>query len=397
VILLADQNRRPPPDRRTVRIALAGTSRYDFLDPRSWSGLPRSIYSAMAQRDDVETVLMGPVPHPRRYPESVRKGFAQLRGQNYVWWREPRILRHYHRQFEKLLDAYRPDVVVAMGGDTAAALPASATSVLYADATWDANVDYYETWSNMTTRSRRTGEVSEQWAFDHIDHAVLTSDWAASSAVEHYGFSADAITVQPLGGAHVATAADEELAGFAAGRLDGPIKLLWVGVEWERKGGDIAIAITRALRERGEAVELHLAGRYPDEVGAEPGVVSHGFLDPDADSAELARLFAEAFAFLLPARAEDSAMVLSEAASWGVPGLASRTGGLPTSVADGVSGLLFDVDATPEAYADAIVALRNDPERYLSLCGTSRERYQTEMNWDVCVERIVEVSRTLVG
>ena len=148
-----------------MRIALAGP-RYDFFDPLSWSGIPVSIREALERRGDVETVVLGPLPPPSRAPEAARKAWHRLRGETYFWDREPRVVRHWAGQLDRLVDAYRPDAVIAIGGVTVAALPTSVRPVLYGDATWHANVDYYDTWTGMARRTREQGERTEQLGFD---------------------------------------------------------------------------------------------------------------------------------------------------------------------------------------------------------------------------------------
>ena len=53
-------------------IGLATTQQSCF-DPRSWSGLPYSMYQGFRRRDDVVTVPLGPLKYPPRIPEALRK------------------------------------------------------------------------------------------------------------------------------------------------------------------------------------------------------------------------------------------------------------------------------------------------------------------------------------
>lgn len=380
-----------------MRIALAGTSRYDYLDPRSWSGLPFSLREALERHEEVETVLMAPLAPPLRVPEAARKTWSQLRGRRYFWWREPRILRHHTKQLSRLLDAYQPDAVLALGGDTAAAMPEGVHPVLYADGTWKSMVDYYESWSGLDRRSERIGEAAERQAFAKAGHAVFASDWAAQSAIHDYGFPAERISVAPLGGMTTSQSDAAELDATAARRLERPLRLLWVGMEWERKGGQVAIDAARALDESIGPVELHLVGRYPEEVAELSFVRAHGTLDPVADRALLDELFAMAFVLILPSRAEAAGNVFAEAASYAVPSLAGRTGGVPTMVHEGVNGMLFAVDADGAAYAAAVQALRAEPVRYLALCRSSRQRFEKELNWDGTAAAVVAAARTIIG
>ncbi len=54
-------------------------------------------------------------------------------------------------------------------------------------------------------------------------------------------------------------------------------KLLFIGVDWERKGGDVALKVVELLNNMGVQTELHIVGCDPE--GSMPTfVVRHGFI-----------------------------------------------------------------------------------------------------------------------
>jgi hypothetical protein len=79
-----------------------------------------------------------------------------------------------------------------------------------------------------------------------------------------------------------------------------------------------------------------------------------------------------------------SAALLAQAA--GVPVVASRVGGLPEAIVDGVTGILVD---RPADFAPAVRSLIDDPERLHRFAQAARARIEAEFT----VERMVE--RTL--
>jgi glycosyltransferase involved in cell wall biosynthesis len=375
----------------TMRLALATTSD-DPRNPRAWSGIPNAIHSALEKLDDIQTDILGPLKPGLRLIEAVRKAYWKLRFKRYLWEREPRILRLYELQFEAKLKACKPDIVLTIGSIPAAALPRSMPYVVFSDATFRLNVDYYLTMTGICDRSLRLGEEADQRAFRGAKHVVVTSDWAAASVMSDYGVAAERVSIVPMGAQHVCQLAPAALQKRTQCRLSGPMRLLWAGVEWERKGGDIAVAIVGELCRRGIAAELNIAGlRPPDEISMLPFVRVHGFLDARTQKSELEDLFLSSFALLLPSRAENTSVVIADAASFGLPSFVSDTGGMRTMVHDGANGQVFPTDAPPSAYADALLRYQTDPIAYLHLGQLSRRRFETDLSWDIAIRKITSV------
>jgi starch synthase len=70
-----------------------------------------------------------------------------------------------------------------------------------------------------------------------------------------------------------------------------------------------------------------------------------------------------------------------EALAAGVPVVASRIGGLPESIEDGISGLLVTPDNSGEL-ADAILRLVQDEELQRSMSQAARERAEDAFSWN---------------
>jgi glycosyltransferase involved in cell wall biosynthesis len=86
-------------------------------------------------------------------------------------------------------------------------------------------------------------------------------------------------------------------------------------------------------------------------------------------------LLARARMFVLPSRSEGIPLTALEAMARGLPVVATRVGGLPEVVADGVTGLLVPPD-DPAALAQAIVRIGRDPAGGLRMGQAGRRRVE---------------------
>jgi glycosyltransferase involved in cell wall biosynthesis len=112
--------------------------------------------------------------------------------------------------------------------------------------------------------------------------------------------------------------------------------ILFVGMEWERKGGPLLIAaFRRVLREHPDA-KLVIVGCTP--AVSVPNCEILGLLALD----EVATQFQRANVFCMPTRCEPFGVVFVEAMLFGLPVVATRLGALPDMVHDGMNGFLVE-------------------------------------------------------
>lgn len=160
-----------------------------------------------------------------------------------------------------------------------------------------------------------------------------------------------------------------------------PLNLLFVGVDWIRKGGDVAIAVLDQLAARGQAAQLTVIGRCPELHAARPDVTYLGYLDKNrpADLARITAAYTKAHLLLLPSRADCTPMVVAEALAHGTPVVASDVGGIGAMIGRGAGVLMPDL-ASPDRWAEEILALCA-PERYAYSSQTGFERAETRLSW----------------
>jgi glycosyltransferase involved in cell wall biosynthesis len=189
-------------------------------------------------------------------------------------------------------------------------------------------------------------------AFGAARALVSWSEWSAESLVTDYGVPRQRVLVRAPG-------ADSAYFAIGTQRLSapdegGPVRLLFVGGDFERKGGPTLLEALRTARTR-RAVELHIVTRDP--VAITPGVVVHHGIQPN--SRELLALIARADIFVLPSLGECLSIALMEAAAAGLPIITTDVGALAEAAIDACSALIVPQnDAT--ALRSAIERLVDD-------------------------------------
>ena len=185
---------------------------------------------------------------------------------------------------------------------------------------------------------------------------VAWSNWTKASFIEDYGCREEDVAVIPPG---------IQLDQFAPGDRSHPLpRILFVGGDFVRKGGDLLIEVFRK-RLRGRA-ELVLVTR--DSVaGDEQGVTVHR--DVTANSPKLRELYATCDIFALPTRADCYSVACMEAMAAGMPVVATNVGGISDIVRD--NGYVISPDDGP-ALGDALESLVTDSGKRRRLGEASR-------------------------
>ncbi len=172
-----------------------------------------------------------------------------------------------------------------------------------------------------------------------------------------------------------------EIGSGAAGSTPRPPTILFVGREFERKGGPVLLAAFRSIRKRIPSARLIIVG--PRELDlAEPGVEFIGHLRKSnpVEAAKLQECFAQADVFCLPTRHEPFGIVILEAMFHGLPVVATNIWAIPEMVLDGTTGFVVPRDDVP-ALADRLTQLLEEPNLARRLGDAGRARAHERFTW----------------
>ncbi|MFK7961933.1 MAG: glycosyltransferase family 4 protein [Phycisphaerales bacterium] len=370
-------------------------SHYAADDIRGWSGTGYHIADCL-KRDGSSVTSIGPLTIPR-HPVNVAQYLMheKLLGRRDHPQRDPGLLKNWAKQIHAKLATVDVDILVGPGGLPLTYVESDLPMAIWTDCTFASLEGYYAKYTNMSERTRRNGHEAERRVLERADVIVMACEWAARSAIDDYGTDPAKVHVVPFG-ANLPVAVDAAGAmALAEARPEDTCELLFLGVDWERKGGDIAMQVAEQLHAAGRNVRLTVVGVDPPISDPPPWLRSLGFIAKNTDEglARLQQLLGESHFLLLPTQAECFGIVFAEAAAHALPSLAPNTGGVPNALIDGRNGHLFELSEPAEAWVDRIASLLDDRDAYLDLCRRSRATYEDTLNWDVCGARVHELLR----
>jgi glycosyltransferase involved in cell wall biosynthesis len=204
---------------------------------------------------------------------------------------------------------------------------------------------------------------------------VAWSDWAARSLVQDYGVPPGSILVAHPG-------ARREFFALSRTRLESRPSILFVGGDFERKGGDTLLEAFASLQGR---ARLILVTTGP--VGTLPGV--EVVSDATPGSSRLLDAYARADIFCLPTKGDCTPVVLGEAMAAGLPVVTTRVGSNPETVRDGYDGYLVE----PGDAAGLNVALGrlvDDPARRWAMGQSARSSAARRFDAEANASRVFE-------
>ncbi|MGL4543319.1 MAG: glycosyltransferase family 4 protein, partial [Polymorphobacter sp.] len=291
-------------------------------DVATWSGTPFHMLAALEPHFELVAVIEKPWPW---WYQGLGKALKALTRRRFDYNFSPRFTGFAARRTLATLAAAQPDVVFALSFSPMAHLLVDRfRTVNVADATLRSMAGYYDIFRHSLGGRFGAADAIEAKTIGGAFLSLYPSAWARDSAVDDYGAAPSRARLIEWG--PNVSAVDAIVRTLPAGA----VRLLFVGVDFARKGGPLAMAIVQELTTRGIDCRLDIVGVTADVLGSTPlppNVVFHGFVSKAsaAGSATLEQLFAAASFFLLPASAECFGMVFAEAASRGLPSIAYAT------------------------------------------------------------------------
>ena len=306
-------------------------------------------------------------------------GWDILRGKRTIrecFYRTPFLFRFIKGFIDRRIGPRRNEFVFSI--QTQSLYDASVTGLphfVYTDHTHLANL-YYPGFDPRLLFAREWIDV-EREVYLEATRVFIMSRHVGRSIVEHYGIDPARVSCVYAGSNVELTSAPLENDNYTNQSV------LFVGVEWERKGGPALLAAFRRVRQHFPKATLTIVGSAP-EIN-EPGVTVLGRIPIHEVEAHMLR----ASVFCMPTKVEPFGIAPIEALVHRIPVVASRIGAMPDIIQHEKTGLLVAPDSVDEL-ALALIELVGNPEKCRAFGELGRRLVQQIYTWGAVGHRLRE-------
>lgn len=362
-------------DRGPMRLAFLTPWKVD--DPDAWSGVVVRMHAALSERAPTQAIE---TCHLK--PSIVDRGAARVLGQ----FSSKQYLTGHALATSRKVGKYVTEAVRSSGADVVLAVAAS-QEVAFADihqpvvhvtdATFVSMLDYYPLFTELHPMSIWQGRRMAKRANTNTTAFSVATKWAKNSLISDYGVNSADCEVVPFGPRIEPAVGPRPHHGAG-------LRVLVVASDWRRKGGEKALIAVQAVRQEFPQTTLTVVGDTP----VLPGWVRTAGRVP---SHKMAKLYGEHDVLLELAEANAGGVTLTDAHAFGLPTIATNTGGVSSIVRDGVSGILISPgkDMLPNAIS-ALIAVQDHSFRR-SLSAGALKRHEDLLNWNCWAGSILRI------
>jgi glycosyltransferase involved in cell wall biosynthesis len=354
----------------SVRVAVASVGDPESRD--TWSGITAGILGALRELGVNATGF--DLTLPRGVERAVLAAGAAPTMNRYDAHGSALTMRVRSRLAHRRLREARVDGVIQIG--TNFTLPGGVPYVTLEDMTLRQGVVIHPVFSHMSERAIEGWEQRRADIYAGARACAVASHWAAESLLVDYNLPHDRVVVVGFGANHDAVPHSQ---------VWHPPRFLFVGVDWERKGGPSLLRAFSRVREVQPDAVLDVVGGHPPL--RQSGVNAHGMLSLTRAGARelLAELYARATCLVVPSLVEPFGIVYAEAALAGIPSIVGGQGGAREIIGEHGGAV---VDPGDEKGLVEAMLLLTDPNVASRMGVAARERSRL-YTWPGVAERLL--------
>lgn len=364
---------------------------YDNKIFSSWVQTSKNIYDTV-KHEYPDTDCLESLTLSYKFVSKIKNRFyKQCIHQIYLKERYLPFLKSMSKQLTRKLSNYSYHILLSPTTLPISYINLDQDIITWTDSTFPAMLNFYPGLTNVCSESIENAMLTERLALEKTKLAIYTSKWAADAVIQNYNIDKNKIHVIPYGPNLDHDFTYDQIREIVRSRSKKKCRLLFIGTEWYRKGGDTVIETLKELNRRKFPAELVIIGPFNKSLSdVTENVIFTGFLDKNhtTELDILKELVSSSHFFIMPSRAECTGIVFSEANYFAVPALGSDVGGIPTIIKNDINGRMFNVDCRVQEYADYIMNMFSNYKNYVDLALSSYNECVNNLTWDISGKKL---------
>jgi glycosyltransferase involved in cell wall biosynthesis len=375
---------------------VGGSIGSDPLNPRTFSGSSYSIFTALEKRGALRRAFGAQVDKPTKLALMLKNFRLKRRNWSRQYYLDPAHRDAITRKLAAAVKAEDMDGCFLQIGamfSIPQAVKGKAKCIAYHDSNIVEAVAADDLREVSKKRINESIEYERELA-QRCDLIFVMGSFLRKSFIEVFGV--DPSRVVTVGGG-------PNLIGGAPadpGKLYDTNEILFVGIDFERKGGALLLNAFSQLVQRMPKARLHIVGPRQIDIPSEirDKVIFHGYVS--RQTPEGAALFKDLYhrcaVFVLPSMYDPFGMSSLEAMLCQIPVVVTRGWGWLDTVRDGVNGLLVDRGSV-DHLAETLERCLADPDSLRRMGQAGREIVLNNFNWDLVAQRMHEALSSLTS
>lgn len=358
------------------------------LKSGGWSGMNSNIFGQLCLYFQMEYS-----PHINPGVLKLEQVYSKLRkmigGKRQFEFFSERRLRKIARQFEKQLRS-DIDFLFFHGITPWIKCRPSVPYYAYVDATFLTYLDVYLTPSKFALSEINRIVEQEKVFLANASAIFFSSKWARQEAIKRYQLNGNNFKTARLGGNSDIPA----IIDYNSKR-----DLLFVSMDFKRKGGQIAYEAFILLKEKYPDIKLNIIGDTPPQAIIDTyGVVYHGFIDKRTIEGQkrFDEIFKSSTILVHPTEKDMTPLIIVEAGYFGIPAIAPAKFGIPEMIVDGKTGFLLKENSVTEV-SSKIEFLLSYPDKLIKMRKAVHNHMVTNFIWLATGNKIANEIRTTIG
>jgi glycosyltransferase involved in cell wall biosynthesis len=248
--------------------------------------------------------------------------------------------------------------------------------VIYMDGTLEMSQEYplARLWFSDSEKNER--KKLDEMNYQNATRILAMSECARRSILENYEVEKEKVKTV-YAGANIKS--KPEFAKNYGSKL-----LLFVGIDFHRKGGWILLKAFKKVKKEIPKAELVIVGSRP-KINQE-GLTIKGRI-PWEKQSQLMDLYKRASIFVMPSIQENFGHVFLEAMAYKTPCVGTKTGGVPEIIEDKVTGFLVQ-PYDDQTLAEKIITLLEDETSMKKMGERGQKRFEKYFTWDIVAKDI---------